>query len=185
MTTISLKDIYIRFFRIGTLLLGGGYVILPLLQSEIAEKYDCITDDDVCEYYAISQSLPGVIAVNTAVFVGYKLARTKGALAAITGMVTPAFLSIILLANLLTQIVHVPFVQNLFLGVGIGVLALLFQAVNEMWKKSIVDKGAFIIFLASFIALILFKVFPIYIVISGIVLGVILGFIRSRRGVEK
>lgn len=185
MTNISLKDIYIRFFRIGTLLLGGGYVILPLLQSEIAEKYDEITDDDVCEYYALSQSLPGVIAVNTTVFVGYKLARTKGALAAITGMITPAFLSIILLANLLTQIVHVPFVQSLFTGVGIGVLALLFQAVKEMWAKSIVDKGAFLIFFASFSALIVFKVFPIYIVISGILLGLILGFIKSQKGAEK
>lgn len=181
MTNVSLKDIYIRFFRIGTLLLGGGYVILPLLQSEIAEKYDCITDDDVCEYYALSQSLPGVIAVNTAVFVGYRLARTKGALAAITGMVTPAFLCIILLANLLTQIVHVPFVQSLFAGVGIGVLALLFQAVGEMWKKSIVDKGAFLIFLASFTALIGFKVFPIYIVITGILLGVVLGWLRGKK----
>lgn len=185
MTNISLKDIYIRFFRIGTLLLGGGYVILPLLQSEIAEKYECITDDEICEYYALSQSLPGVIAINTAVFVGYKLARTKGALAAITGMVTPAFLSIILLANLLTQIVHISFVQNLFTGVGIGVLALLFQAVNEMWKKSIVDKGAFIIFLASFSALIVFKVFPIYIVISGIILGIIIGFFKSKKEVNK
>lgn len=185
MTNVSLKDIYIRFFRIGTLLLGGGYVILPLLQSEISEKYDCITDDEVCEYYALSQSLPGVIAVNTAVFVGYRLARTKGALAAITGMVTPAFLCIILLANLLTQIVHVPFVQNLFTGVGIGVLALLYQAVGEMWKKSIVDKGAFLIFLASFISLIVFKVFPIYIVISGIFLGVILGFIKTKRETGK
>ena len=181
MANVSLKDIYIRFFRIGTLLLGGGYVILPLLQSEIAEKYDCITDDDVCEYYALSQSLPGVIAVNTAVFVGYRLARTKGALAAISGMVTPAFLSIILLANLLTQIVHVPFVQSLFAGVGIGVLALLFQAVGEMWKKSITDKGAFLIFLASFSALLVFKVFPIYIVISGIILGIVLGYLKGRK----
>lgn len=181
MTKISLKDIYIRFFRIGTLLLGGGYVILPLLQSEIAEKYDCITDDDVCEYYALSQSLPGVIAVNTAVFVGYRLARTKGALAAISGMVTPAFLSIILLANLLTQIVHVPFVQSLFAGVGIGVLALLFQAVGEMWKKSITDKGAFLIFLVYFSALLVFKVFPIYIVISGIILGIVLGYLKGRK----
>ena len=181
MANVSLKDIYIRFFRIGTLLLGGGYVILPLLQSEIAEKYDCITDDDVCEYYALSQSLPGVIAVNTAVFVGYRLARTKGALAAITGMVTPAFLCIILLANLLTQIVHVPFVQSLFAGVGIGVLALLFQAVGGMWKKSIVDKGAFLIFLASFSALVVFKVFPIYIVITGILLGVVLGWLRGKK----
>ncbi len=181
MTTVSLKDIYIRFFRIGTLLLGGGYVILPLLQSEIASKYDEITDDEVCEYYAISQSLPGVIAVNTAVFVGYKLARTKGAIAAITGMITPAFLTIILLANLLSQIVDLSFVKSIFAGIAIGVLALLFQAVKEMWAKSIVDKGAFLIFLSSFTALIVFKVFPIYIVISGILLGIALGWLRGRR----
>ncbi len=165
--------------------MGGGYVILPLLQSEIASKYDEISDDDVCEYYALSQSLPGVIAVNTAVFVGYKLARTKGAIAAITGMVTPAFLTIILLANLLTQVVGQPIVQKLFIGVGIGVLALLLQAVNEMWKKSIVDKGAFLIFLASFVALVAFKVFPIYIVLSGVALGAIIGLIKSKKGAAK
>ncbi len=181
MTNISLKDIYIRFFRIGTLLLGGGYVILPLLQSEIAAKYEEITDDEVCEYYAISQSLPGVIAINTAVFVGYKLARTKGAIAAITGMVTPAFLCIILLANLLAQVVHVSFVQSIFTGVGIGVLALLFQAVNEMWKKSIVDNGALVIFFASFTALLGLKILPMYIVIAGILLGVVIGFFKGRR----
>lgn len=181
MTTISLKDIYIRFFRIGTLLLGGGYVILPLLQSEIAAKYDQISDDEVCEYYAISQSLPGVIAINTAVFVGYRLARTKGAIAAITGMVTPAFLCIILLANLLAQLVHLSFVQNLFAGVGIGVLALLFQAVNEMWKKSIVDKGTLVIFFVSFIALLGLKVLPMYIVIAGILLGIIIGYFKGKK----
>lgn len=181
MGNVSLKDIYIRFFRIGTLLLGGGYVILPLLQSEIAEKYDQISDDEICEYYAISQSLPGVIAINTAVFVGYKLARTKGAIAAITGMVTPAFICIILLANLLTQIVHLSLVQSIFAGVGIGVLALLFQAVAEMWKKSIVDKGALAIFFISFTALLSGKILPAYIVIAGVLLGVIIGIIREKR----
>lgn len=179
MTQIKIKDIFIRFFRIGTLLLGGGYVILPLLQSEIAAKYEEISDDEVCEYYAISQSLPGVIAINTAVFVGYKLARTKGAIAAITGMVTPAFLCIILLANLLTQIVHLPLVQSIFTGVGIGVLALLFQAVNEMWKKSIIDRGALAIFFISFTALLGFKVLPMYIVIAGILLGAIIGWRKA------
>lgn len=181
MQTPTLKDIYIRFFRIGTLLLGGGYVILPLLKSEISEKYDDITDDDVCEYYAISQSLPGLIAINTAVFVGYKLARTKGAIAAIIGMVTPAFLCIVLLANLLAQLVHVSVVQNIFTGVGIGVLALLFQAVREMWEKSIIDKGAFAIFLASFISLLCLKALPIYIVLSGIILGLLIGFFKSQK----
>lgn len=179
MTNISLKNIYIRFFKIGTLLLGGGYVILPLLQSEIAAKYEEISDDDVCEYYAISQSLPGVIAINTAVFVGYKLARTKGAISAILGMVTPAFLAIILLANLLTQILEFRLVQNLFIGIGIGVLALLFQAVREMWGKSIVDKGSLLIFFTAFAALLGLKISPIYIVISGVILGLIIGLINA------
>ncbi len=176
----SLVNIYKSFFKIGTLLLGGGYVILPLLQAEIAGKYNEITDDDICEYYAISQSLPGLIAINTAVFVGYKLSKTKGAIAAITGMVTPAFLAIVLLANLLAQIVNWPLVKSIFAGISIGVLALLFQAVREMWSKSIVDKGAFVIFLMSFIALIGFNFSPIFIVLGGIILGLLIGFHKTR-----
>lgn len=179
MTQINLKDIFIRFFRIGTLLLGGGYVILPLLQSEISAKYEEITEDEVCEYYALSQSLPGVIAINTSVFVGYKLAKTKGAVCAILGIITPAFISIILLANLIAQIVNHSLVQNIFVGVGIGVLTLLFQAVTEMWSKSIVDKGTILIFFAAFSALMILKISPIYIVISGIILGILIGFFKT------
>ncbi len=152
---------------------------MPLLQSEIAAKYNDITDDDICEYYAISQSLPGLIAINTAVFVGYKLSKTKGAIAAITGIVTPAFLAIVLLANLLAQIVDLPLTKNVFAGISIGVLALLFQAVREMWSKSIIDKGAYIIFLMAFIALIGLKISPIFIVISGIALGTLIGLFKT------
>ena len=174
-----ISDIYKRFFKIGTLLLGGGYVILPLLQAEIGAHYQEITDDDICEYYAISQSLPGLIAINTAVFVGYKLARTKGAIAAISGIVTPAFLAIILLANLLAQIVDIPIIQSIFASIGIGVLALLFQAIREMWPKSIIDKTSLIIFFAAFSALLIFKIPAIQIVIGGIILGIILGYPKT------
>ncbi len=182
MINSSLINIYKRFFKIGTLLIGGGYVILPLLQSEISAKFIDITDDDICEYYAISQSLPGLIAINTGVFVGYKLAGTKGAIAAITGIVTPAFLAIILLANLIAQVVNLPLIQSIFAGVGIGVLALLFQAIREMWSKCVTNKGTFIIFILSFIALFGLKIQPAYIVISGIAGGLILGLIKSKRG---
>ena len=71
----SCWNIYKIFFKIGTLLLGGGYVILPLLQSELIEKRDWITDDELCEYYALSQSLPGLIAANVSIFTGFKLGR--------------------------------------------------------------------------------------------------------------
>ena len=171
-----IMHIYKRFFKIGTLLLGGGYVILPLLQSEISAKFTQIS-----EYYAISQSLPGIIAINTAVLVGYKLAKTKGAIASITGIVTPAFLAIILLANLIAQIIHYPLIQSTFMGIGIGVLALLFQATREIWNKCILDKTSFCIFLFAFIALFALKISPVNIVITGVILGIIRGFINSKK----
>src|SRR5699024_7914532 len=85
-------NIYKTFFKVGTLLLGGGYVILPLLQSELDDKKGWSNHDELCEYYALGQSLPGIIAANMSMFVGYKLLGQKGAVAAVTGIITPAFI---------------------------------------------------------------------------------------------
>ena len=79
----SFFSIFKTFFKVGTLLLGGGYEILPLLTSELTDKKGWLTSDELCEYYAISTSLPGVIAINTAIFTGRKLAGFKGEIAAI------------------------------------------------------------------------------------------------------
>ena len=101
----NLYNIYKTFFKIGMLLLGGGYVILPLLQSELVEKRSWITGDEVAEYYALSQSIPGLIAANISIFTGYKLQGISGALAAIGGVITPAFLAIVVLARVLEEII--------------------------------------------------------------------------------
>ena len=136
----SFYSIFITFFKVGTMLLGGGYVILPLLTSELVDKKKWITSDELCEFYALSSSLPGIIAANTATFTGRKLFGTKGALAAIIGVTLPAFLAIILFASVLTEIVHYKIVQNIFWGVGIGVIVLLYFAVKEMWTKCLTDR---------------------------------------------
>lgn len=166
-------SIYKTFFKIGTLLLGGGYVILPLMQNEMVEKKQWLNDDEVCEYYALGQSVPGIIAANMSIFVGHKLLGQRGAFAAATGIVTPAFLAIVLIANILKELVELPMIESIFWGVGIGVVLLVFLAVKEMWNKSIVDKFSFAIFAGSFILSAILKVSPMFTIIASAIFGII------------
>ncbi|MBQ8460710.1 chromate transporter [bacterium] len=165
--------IFKTFFKVGTLLLGGGYVILPLLTSELADKKKWITSDELVEFYSIGASLPGIIAVNTAIFTGRKLLGTKGAIAAITGVILPAFLAIVLLASIINEIVEIASVKYIFWGVGIGVITLLFLAVKEMWKKSVNDKFSAIIYIICLI-LALTKKIPLALIITcAIIMGIL------------
>ncbi len=169
----SFYSIFITFFKVGTMLLGGGYVILPLLTSELVEKKKWITSDELCEFYALSSSLPGVIAVNTAIFTGRKLLKTKGAIAAIIGIILPSFLAIVLLASILNEIVHYKSIQNIFWGVGIGVIVLLFFAIKEMWTKCIVDKYTIMVYIICLLLALFTKISPAIIIILSIVIGVL------------
>lgn len=164
--------IFKTFFKVGTLLLGGGYVILPLLTSELVEKKNWITSDELCEFYAIGASLPGIIAANTAIFTGRKLLGTKGAVAATVGMVLPAFLAIVLLATILSEIINLPTTQHIFWGVGIGVIVLLFLAVKEMWKKSVNDKFSLTVYIVCTILALTRKVPLALIIIGALVCGI-------------
>ena len=172
-------NIYKTFFKVGTLLLGGGYVILPLLQSELIEKKEWISNDDLCEYYALSQSIPGLIAANVSIFVGYKLRRTLGAIVAICGIITPAFLSIILLAKILQEIINLSFIQGIFWGVGIGVLVLIYLATKEVWKKSVTDKFTYSIFFGVLILSLCFKISPAILIIISALIGIVVQFSKK------
>ena len=101
---ISLFKMFLVFLKIGALLLGGGYVIVPLLNSELVEKNNWITKEDVVDFYAMGQCVPGIIAVNTTLFIGYKLRGKTGALTAFFGLILPPFLAIIFLASILLKL---------------------------------------------------------------------------------
>ena len=101
---INLFDIFYVFLKIGIVLVGGGYVILPLLNSEIVEKKRWMSYDDILDKYCLSQCIPGIIVANTALFVGYKLRGFLGAIAAIVGVTISAFITIISIANILSII---------------------------------------------------------------------------------
>ncbi len=176
----SFFSIFKIFFKIGMLLLGGGYVILPLLKSELVDKKNWITSEELSEYFALSSSLPGIIAANVSIFTGRKLLGTKGAIAAITGVTLPAFISIILLASIFGEIVHFVTIQHIFWGIGIGVITLLFLAIREMWSKCIVDKFSVFIFIICLV-LALIKISPSLIIFSALCAGLLRQKIKNER----
>lgn len=178
----SWYSIFKTFFKVGTLLLGGGYVILPLLTSELVEKKKWITSEELCEYYALGASLPGIIAVNTAIFTGRKLLGTVGAFAATVGMVLPAFLAIVLLAAILSEIISNSYIQHIFWGVGIGVIVLLFLAVKEMWKKSVTDKFSMLVYGVCLLLALWGKIPLAIIIIGALFASVFWQKIKDRRG---
>lgn len=177
---ISLLNIFLVFFKIGAILLGGGYVILPLLTTEIVEKRPWITKEELINYYSISQCLPGIIAVNTAIFTGYKLKGKFGALVAVTGMCLSPFIVILTLATIIMNFTSNPIVLNLFWGVGIGLLIMLLLTVKEIWDKSIIDKFTLFLFLLVFSLTIFFDFSPVYAVIGSAILGVIYKLFHRR-----
>lgn len=177
----NVYSIFKTFFKVGTLLLGGGYVILPLLTSELVDKKHWISSEELCEYYALGASLPGIIAANVAIFTGKKLLGLKGAIAATVGMILPAFLAIVLLASILSELVTKPSIQNIFWGVGIGVITLLFMAVKEMWSASVKDKFSLIVYLLCVVLALTSKVPLALIIIMALISGIIFQKIEDKR----
>ena len=109
MNKVSFLNIFLVFLKIGAILLGGGYVIVPIMQSELVEKRNWINNDELCDFYCVSQCLPGIIAINMSILVGCKLLNTKGALAAIFGMSFSPFVVILIIANFMEKILKILF----------------------------------------------------------------------------
>ena len=180
MQKISAFNIYKLFLKIGAILLGGGYVIIPIMKSELIEKGNWITDDELCDFYCVSQCLPGIIAINMSILVGCKLLKTKGAISAILGIATSPFIVIVIVAQLLNKIIQIPFMEGIFWGVNLSVIVLIYLALKEMWQKSIVDKFSAFWFVLIF-ALMILKINPALLIISSIVFGIIIRYIKDKK----
>lgn len=169
---MSLFKLFLIFVKIGAVLLGGGYVILPILTNEFVEKRNLVTHDEMINYFALSQSLPGIIAANISMFIGYRLKGKWGAIVAMAGAILVPFLSIVLLASVLGAFVENNYVQGVLWGVGVAVVALIILTVREMWQKSEKNIYFYIVFLLTLLALLFFKLSPIQTILLFTVLGV-------------
>lgn len=170
-----LLDLYITFFKIGAFTFGGGYAMLPLLQRELVDKRNWISQEEMLDYYAIGQTTPGIIAVNTSTFCGRKRKGNLGGIFASLGFITPSIIIITLIANFLKEFSHLLIIQHAFAGIRIAVSALVLNTVINMVKKTANTKTKILIFVLTFIAIGIFSISPIIIVIACGVFGILFG----------
>ena len=173
----TLIDLFFTFCRIGGLTFGGGYAMLPIIQKEIVEEKKWATEEEVLDYYAVGQCTPGIIAVNTATFIGYKVHGIIGAIVATLGVVFPSLIIITIIAALLKNFANYSIVQHAFSGIRVVVIALIVSAILKLAKTSIKNSTTLIIAIIAFILVAFVNLSPIYIVIAAACIGLILKFI--------
>ncbi len=170
----ELFELFLSFAKVGVLTFGGGVAMLPLLQREIVDKKGWATEEELVDYYAIGQCTPGIIAVNTATFVGQKQKGILGGIFATLGIIFPSLVIITLLAGVIEAFSHLEWVQNAFGGVRICVCVLIFNATVKLLKKSVIDKFTFLIFAAVAVIGAFTDISPVVFVLVSAVLGIIL-----------
>lgn len=167
-----LIELFCTFFRLGAFTFGGGYAMLSMLQREVVENKKWATDEEVLDYYAVSQCTPGVIAVNLATFIGQKKKGVIGAAAATFGVVLPSLIIITIIAAVLQNFMEYDIVRHVFGGIRVAVAVLIVNAVITLGKKALVDILCVAIAVASFTVSIIFpSVSPIFIVLAATFIG--------------
>ncbi len=176
----QLWKLFLAFARVGVMTFGGGYAMIPILEREIVDRHGWATEEELMDYYAVGQCTPGVIAVNTATFIGYKVAGTVGGVVATLGVIFPSVVIITLIAGILTNFADVPAVKSAFAGIRVCVCVLIFNAVLKLWKKAVVDKITLALFLGVFLLSVFFDISPIVFVVFCAAAGIVL----TRTGVK-
>lgn len=167
----ELIKLFLVFAKIGSVTFGGGYAMLPILQREVVSKYGWTTDEELMDYYAIGQCTPGIIAVNTATFIGYKNKGIWGAIVATLGVVFPSVVIIAIIAAFITNFADIPVVKYAFNGIRVCVCVLILNAVTKLAKGSLIDKWSYVIFGIVFILAFIFDVSAALLVILAGVCG--------------
>ena len=181
----ELMNLFWSFCRIGGLTFGGGYAMLPMLQKEVVETHKWATEQELLDYYAVGQATPGIIAVNTATFIGYKEKGILGAIFATSGVVFPALIIIMSIAGFIDSFSDLNIVQHAFSGIRVAVGVLILNALVKMVKGSVKDILGIILFVATFIISIVFNISVVYIVVASALIGIISDFINRKRGIKQ
>ena len=182
MKKYSLLKLYLIFVKIGAILIGGGYVILPIITDELAKKRQLISEEEIINYFALAQSMPGIIAANVSMLAGYKIRGKYGSVAAMLGIITVPFFIIVFLATALDNIVQNKYIQAVFWGIGYSVIMLIFLTACEVWQKSDKNFYFYSIFFGALISLLVFNFSPVQTIITLTIIGIMVKKLTAEEG---
>ena len=168
----QLWQLFLAFARVGVMTFGGGYAMIPILEREIVDRQGWASSEELMDYYAVGQCTPGVIAVNTATFIGYKVAGSLGGVVATLGVVFPSLVIITVIAGVLTHFADIPAVKSAFAAIRVCVCVLIFNAVLKLWKGAVKDKAGLCLFLLVFLLSIFLDISPVFYVLVCAVAGI-------------
>ena len=179
-----MKELWVLFWsfaKMGVITFGGGMAMLPILQREVVDHRHWATEEELVDYYALSQCTPGIIAVNVSTFIGQKHKGIAGGIVATLGVVFPSLVIISVLAGLITNFSHLTWVQNAFAGIQVCVCVLIFNSVRKLLKKSVVDKRTAVIFVLVMLCSTLLNVSPVWFVVISALAGIVLKGLEAKK----
>ena len=167
--------LFISWFKMGLFTFGGGYAMLPMIQREVVEKYQWATEEEIMDYYAIGQCTPGIIAVNTATFVGYKVKGVLGGICATLGVVTPSVIIITTIAACLANFQDIPVVVHALSGIKISVCILMASSIYKLAQKSVTNVFGVLLCLVAFVMSYFTNVSTVLLVVVAGIAGIVKG----------
>ena len=165
--------LFFEFFKIGLFTFGGGLSMIPFIEKSVVEKNKWMTDEEMVDMLAISESTPGPIAINCATFVGYKVGKIRGAICSTLGVVLPSFIIICLISIFYEKFIEIKVIKWAFLGIKAGVAALILNAGIKILKKTEHSLFSFSIMLLAIEIALFTSIHTVFVIIFGLVVGVI------------
>ncbi|WP_462410859.1 chromate transporter [Neobacillus sp. Marseille-QA0830] len=178
----KLFQIFWTFFKISPVTFGGGFAMIPLIEREIVEKRNWLESEEVTEVFALSQSVPGAVGINSASFIGHRVGGIKGALAAMIGVSLPTFIIVLALGIGYFFIHGNPKLEAAFVSIRVTIVAIIVYAAIQTARTAIFDKTTFLIMLAGVMAL--FFIHPVLAIILGAIAGMASIFTKRKLGLE-
>ena len=175
----ELWELLYTFAIIGVSTFGGWAAMLPILQREIVDKRSWATQDELTDYYAIGQCTPGIIAVNTATFIGHKRKGIPGAIVSTLGMIFPSIVIITIIAAFLKGFADSEIVKNAFAGIRACVCVLILNAVMKLWKSAVTDLAGIIIFCVALVVSVFTSIPVAFVVLAAGIAGYVIKKVRG------